>query len=232
MDCFISLGYVQICIQPHQHPGAIWNPFGYTWSQSLPQEGCSEVSVHLQCSEVILRGRQLSLLPFALWITHALGWSPPSPPPQGNLFLRVAEYGLRIQPFHVKKNPLHVHHWHYPEHHAAEEENSLTPFINMAAFSSSGILMLCVIPGNLYTFCWFIPTLWFSKWVSINRSYDAFKKFQAPPPEFLIVWAKVCSLIQLPRWTLDYVSENTLSRVLKNKKSCPELTGRRLRAWL
>lgn len=105
MDCFISLGYVQICIQPHQHPGAIWNPFGYTWSQSLPQKGCSEVSVHSQCSEIILRGRQLSLPPFALWITHALGWSRPSPPPQGNLFLRVAEYGLRIQSFHLKKKP-------------------------------------------------------------------------------------------------------------------------------
>lgn len=103
MDCFISLGYVQICIQPDQRPGAIWNPFGYTWSQSLPQTPCSEVSVHFQCSEVTLRARPLSLLPFTLRITHALGWSTPRPPPQSNLFLRVAEYGLRIQSFHLEK---------------------------------------------------------------------------------------------------------------------------------
>lgn len=63
VDYFISLGYAQICIQPQQAIGAIWNLFGAPGKTAFPKGMLWCHRLHSGCSEIILRTRPLSVLP-------------------------------------------------------------------------------------------------------------------------------------------------------------------------
>lgn len=111
------------------------------------QKGCSEASLHSWCAEIMLRTCQLFLLPLALRITRALfqlEWQTPSAPPQGDLFLRVAGYGIRIQSVRLKRKsapPMCV--IYIIQSKTRSTENCFTALIKVAAFSHT---------RRLYTF--------------------------------------------------------------------------------